>query len=63
MKVTVDPHRCVGSGMCVLTQPDVFDQSEDDGTVVLLRPEPAPEQEGGVRQAVHSCPAQAIQAE
>ncbi|GAA3058008.1 ferredoxin [Actinokineospora globicatena] len=60
MRVVVDNQRCVGSGMCVLTQPDVFDQSEDDGTVVLLRAEPAPEQERDVLEAVHTCPAQAI---
>ncbi|SEQ99224.1 ferredoxin [Actinokineospora terrae] len=60
MRVVVDSHRCVGSGMCVLTQPDVFDQDEDDGTVVLLRAEPGPEQERDVLTAVQSCPAQAI---
>ncbi|GAA2977622.1 ferredoxin [Actinokineospora diospyrosa] len=63
MRVVVDSDRCVGSGMCVLTQPEVFDQSEDDGTVVLLRPDPAPEQERDVLTAVHTCPAQAISAD
>ncbi|MBM7773767.1 ferredoxin [Actinokineospora baliensis] len=62
MRVEVDSDRCVGAGMCVLTQPEVFDQSEDDGTVVLLRAEPAPEQERDVLDAVHACPAQAISA-
>ncbi|PPK68445.1 ferredoxin [Actinokineospora auranticolor] len=60
MKVTVDRTRCVGSGMCVLTEPDIFDQSEDDGTVVLLREVPGPDQEDKARDAVHLCPAQAI---
>ncbi|MFG2718579.1 ferredoxin [Streptomyces sp. NPDC048416] len=37
MQVNVDQDRCCGSGQCVMTVPSVFDQSEDDG-LVLLRP-------------------------
>ncbi|MFE3946199.1 ferredoxin, partial [Streptomyces sp. NPDC059118] len=35
MKVTVDQNKCVASGQCVLSAPDVFDQREEDGIVVL----------------------------
>ena len=27
---------CIGSGMCVVTAPAVFDQDDDEGLVVLL---------------------------
>jgi ferredoxin len=60
MKVIVDQNKCVASGQCVLSAPEVFDQREEDGIVVLLV-ETAPEGlEGDVRQAVALCPAQAI---
>ena len=40
MKVKVDQARCVASGNCVLTAPEVFDQRDEDGIVVLLDPSP-----------------------
>ncbi len=60
MRVEVDPDRCVGSGMCALTDPAVFDQDEGDGTVVLLQPSPTGEHEEAAREAAHLCPAEAI---
>ncbi|WP_280269547.1 ferredoxin [Nocardia wallacei] len=63
MKVTVDRQRCIGAGMCLLTAPAVFDQDEDDGTVVLLDAEPPPGAHEAVREAVQSCPAAAITAD
>jgi hypothetical protein len=32
-----------GAGSCVLIAPEVFDQREDDGIVILLNAEPAPQ--------------------
>ena len=55
-----DTEICRGAGMCALTAPEVFDQSEDDGTVVVLDPEPPPEQEAAVRRAVQLCPSGAL---
>nr|AZO92759.1 hypothetical protein mr_0624 [Micromonospora okii] len=55
-----DPDACIGSGLCALRLPEVFDQSEEDGTVVLLRAEPGPDQQAGVVQAVDTCPARAL---
>ena len=40
MKIKADTGRCIGAGMCVMTLPEVFDQSEEDGTVVVLAPDP-----------------------
>ncbi|PRY44653.1 ferredoxin [Umezawaea tangerina] len=60
MKLIADVGRCVGAGQCVLTEPDVFDQSEDDGTVVVLVDEPEGDQLEHVREAVRVCPSQAI---
>ncbi|MFF3781377.1 ferredoxin [Streptomyces sp. NPDC001933] len=60
MRVTVDTGRCVGSGMCVYTAGEVFDQGEDDGKAIVLRPEPPAGTRDSVRRAVDLCPAAAI---
>ncbi|MEV6588226.1 ferredoxin [Streptomyces acidicola] len=60
MKVSVDEAKCCGAGQCVLLAPEVFDQRDDDGIVVLLTPEPAPDQQSDVREAAAVCPASAI---
>ncbi len=60
MKVTVDKDKCCGAGSCVLVAPDVFDQGEDDGIVVLLEPQPPAGLHAAVREAASVCPAAAI---
>ncbi|MFI5613878.1 ferredoxin [Amycolatopsis sp. NPDC051903] len=61
MKVVIDQDRCVGAGQCVLAAPDVFDQREDDGIVVLLDENPPEEVHAQVREAAQICPALAIE--
>lgn len=63
MKVTVDQNICASSGNCVMNAPEVFDQREEDGVVVLLNPNPTDEQAEGARRAAAACPAQAIHIE
>ncbi|MCC3768807.1 ferredoxin [Streptomyces sp. UNOC14_S4] len=60
MKVFIDQDRCVGAGQCVLSAPEVFDQREEDGIVVLLAETPSEGLADDVRQAATLCPAQAI---
>ncbi|MPY51200.1 ferredoxin, partial [Streptomyces acidicola] len=43
MKIRIEHDRCRGAGQCTLTAPELFDQSDDDGTVVLLNEQPPPE--------------------
>ncbi len=59
MELKVDRDRCVGAGQCVLAAPEIFDQAEDDGMVVVLR-EPVPGEELEVEYAVEICPSQAV---
>ncbi|MEV4021162.1 ferredoxin [Nonomuraea angiospora] len=61
MKIVVDEAKCCGAGQCVLIAPDVFDQNEDDGIVILLEAEPAADRHAAVREAAAVCPAAAIQ--
>lgn len=60
MKITVDEPKCVGAGQCVLIAPDVFDQRDEDGMVVLLEESPAPDLHDAVRESAVACPAAAI---
>ncbi|MEU9705757.1 ferredoxin [Streptomyces sp. NPDC047981] len=60
LHLSVDRDRCAGAGMCALTAPEVFDQDDDEGLVVLLHPDPAPAQRAAARMAVGLCPAEAI---
>ncbi|MFI2264310.1 ferredoxin [Streptomyces tubercidicus] len=60
MKITVDEVKCCGAGQCVLIAPEVFDQREDDGIVILLDAEPPAEQHDAVRESASVCPAAAI---
>ncbi|MFE3141013.1 ferredoxin [Streptomyces scopuliridis] len=60
MKVTVDEDKCCGAGSCVLAAPEVFDQRDEDGIVVLLDPEPVEDRHAAVRDAAAVCPAAAI---
>ncbi|GAB2939395.1 ferredoxin [Streptomyces mayteni] len=60
MRVELDEPKCVASGQCVMTAPEVFDQRDDDGVAILLTEHPEPELLDGVREAVAVCPAAAI---
>ncbi len=59
MTVRADAQVCVGAGLCALRAPRVFDQDQDDGTVVLLG-QPGADDLPAVREAVDQCPSGAI---
>ncbi|WP_019546646.1 ferredoxin [Streptomyces sulphureus] len=61
MKISLDVDKCCGAGQCVLAAPDVFDQRDEDGIVVLLDENPPAEQLGQVREAAAVCPAAVIE--
>jgi len=60
VKVTIDEEKCCGAGQCVLAAPEVFDQREDDGVVILLDAEPPAIELDNVRNAAGLCPAAVI---
>lgn len=63
MRLTIDRELCVGSAMCVLSTPDLFDQSAEDGRVVLRVTEPGPDDAERVRAAANLCPSGALSVE
>ncbi|MEU5053340.1 ferredoxin [Streptomyces sp. NPDC021096] len=62
MRVSIDSDLCIGSGMCALTAPGVFDQDDDGfGTV-----RPGREDGAGdplVKEAARGCPVRAVTVE
>ncbi|WP_409055747.1 ferredoxin [Streptomyces sp. SYP-A7185] len=60
MDVRVDRDRCAGSGLCLAQVPAVFDQSDEDGKVLLTTPTPGPRLTAAVRLAAARCPSGAI---
>jgi ferredoxin len=60
MQVSVDEDKCCGAGQCVLLAPEVFDQRDEDGIVVLLDAQPPEQLHTAVREAADVCPAAAI---
>ncbi|WP_020124524.1 ferredoxin [Streptomyces canus] len=61
MRITIEEDKCCGAGQCVLLAPEVFDQRDEDGVVVLLDAEPPAEQHAAAREAAAVCPASAIE--
>jgi ferredoxin len=60
MRITVDKARCIAAGQCVLKAPQVFDQDEQDGIVILRTENPAPELRESAKLAARVCPSEAI---
>jgi ferredoxin len=60
LRVSVDLDRCCGSGQCVLTVPEVFDQSDETGLVILLDPTPPADLRPDLEDATYRCPSQAL---
>ncbi|MEW9517337.1 ferredoxin [Streptomyces tubercidicus] len=63
MRVHIDQDKCCGAGSCVLSAPEVFDQREEDGIVLLLDAEPPAALHHAVHEAAAICPAAAITVE
>ena len=59
MKIGADRDRCIGAGMCVMTDEAVFDQ-DDDGVVVVLTEDVPDGEQKRVRDAVDLCPSGAL---
>ncbi len=60
MRIAADRDLCIGSGMCVVSAPAVFDQDDDEGLVELLVDEPDGPDAAAAREAVDLCPSGAL---
>lgn len=63
MKLSVEPNRCQGHGLCHMAAPEIFDLAEADGHVVIRQPDVPPELEERALAGVEGCPERALRAE
>lgn len=63
MKIKADTDVCIGAGQCALVAPELFDQSDDDGTVIVLNETPSEDQRAKAEEAVSLCPSGALSLE
>jgi ferredoxin len=63
VKITIDEEKCCAAGQCVLSAPDVFDQRDEDGIVVVLDASPPESQRAAIEEAAELCPAAVIHIE
>jgi ferredoxin len=60
VRIVGDRDVCVGAGMCVLTAPDLFEQDDEDGLVVVKREHLAEAALRVAENAVDQCPSGAL---
>ncbi|EGX61514.1 ferredoxin [Streptomyces zinciresistens K42] len=63
MRITANREVCCSAGQCTLIAPDLFDQSDEDGSVVLLDAQPGAGRLDVLREIVSRCPSGAIRLE
>ncbi|SHG80291.1 ferredoxin [Streptoalloteichus hindustanus] len=59
-RIEADRELCVSAGMCALTAPEIFDQDDDEGRVVVLDARPSADLREGALEAARLCPAAAL---
>lgn len=62
MKVSVDPAKCSGIGLCEVAAPAVFEVAED-GQSRAIDLQPPEDERAAVEQAVNDCPTGALSIE
>jgi ferredoxin len=60
MRVRIDDDLCQGHQMCAIRAPEVFGADDLGQGIVLIDGDVPADQEDAVRNAVNSCPEQAI---
>lgn len=58
MRIVADRGACRGAGQCVFTAPELFDQDDVEGRVVVLVAEP--DDPASASRAVQACPNRAL---
>jgi len=60
-RIRIDESQCIGAGRCVIAAPDLFDQRESDGVVMVMTQSPAPDAYDRAVKAAAQCPARVIE--
>jgi ferredoxin len=60
MKIRIDEIKCVGAGICVIEEPQVFRFREGSKQAMVLMPEIPAKLQGKLRAIAMKCPNQAV---
>lgn len=63
MRVIAQTQKCIASGICNMTCPQIFEQRDEDGVVHVVNERPSLALLARVRQVVDLCPAQVFRLE
>jgi ferredoxin len=63
VRIVGDRDICTGAGMCALTAPELFEQDDEVGLVVVIREHVEGEALEAARKAVSLCPSGALSLE
>jgi ferredoxin len=63
VRIVADRDICFGAGMCVMTAPDLFDQDDELGQVLVLKERPGPSRREAAQRAAFLCPSGALSLE
>jgi ferredoxin len=63
VRIVADREICAASGVCAMTAPNVFDQDDEDGRVLVLADRLDPANHEATRRAVSLCPTGALSLE
>lgn len=63
MRVIAQTQKCIASGTCVLTCPQIFEQRDEDGVVHVVDEHPSLDLLTRVKQVIDLCPAQVFRLE
>ncbi len=62
-RIRIDESLCIGAGRCVVQAPELFDQREEDGIIILLQETPDGALYDRAIRAAAQCPARVIEIE
>lgn len=60
VRATADKSLCVGAGLCVIARPDIFEQSDEDGLVRVIKDVLPADDMTELEAIAGRCPARAI---
>jgi ferredoxin len=63
MRIVADLSKCIGAGQCVMLAENLFAQDEENGLVVVTKPQPNEAEKEDAERAVFACPTRALRLE
>lgn len=60
LEIKIDRERCIGSGECLMSAPEIFDMGDDDAAILVSDGPPWRASDDLLREIASHCPSHAI---